>query len=494
MNQMCRQAQSRSRDRNFPPIFFMLGKEAGGVTNRWQEQFGYAYDAAGNLNIRTNNALVQNFNVNSLNELTTITNNGRLTVAGSTTSPATDVKVNTSNAVIYADVTFASTNQPRVNGNNTFTAIAQDSYGRKDTNSITVNLPGTNTCAYDLNGNLLTDGTRSFAYDDENQLVSVWKTNAWRSDYSYDGKMRRRIVKEFTWSGSWVQTNETRYVYDGNLPVQERGADNLPLVSYTRGNDLSGTLQGAGGIGGLLARTDNSKLLISDSFATALYHADGNGNVTCLIFTNQMVAAKYLYDPYGNTLSQYGTLADANSYRFSSKEWNQNSGLYYYLYRFYDGSLQRWVNRDLLGEYGFEIIRKATKFLMMVQEPNLYKFVANSPVKLFDTFGLDPNSPECKKLAAQLAYHSAVAAYDESFGNYQGWTEEAGICMQLGQMMQEAGCFNPPPPPAPSCPAPTPPSRGWNPPSNFKQNCELSLWEGLLIMVCGVAAGVLATP
>jgi hypothetical protein len=34
------------------------------------------------------------------------------------------------------------------------------------------------------------------------------------------------------------------------LVVQERNANNLALVSYTRGNDLSGTLQGAGGAAG----------------------------------------------------------------------------------------------------------------------------------------------------------------------------------------------------------------------------------------------------
>ena len=57
-----------------------------------------------------------------------------------------------------------------------------------------------------------------------------------------------------------------RYVYDGNVVVQERNFNNLPQIMYTRGNDLSGTLQGAGGVGGLLARTDNSKLLIADPF------------------------------------------------------------------------------------------------------------------------------------------------------------------------------------------------------------------------------------
>jgi YD repeat-containing protein len=105
---------------------------------------------------------------------------------------------------------------------------------------------------YDLNGNLLTDGKRGFDYDDENQLIRVTVTNAWKTEFTYDGKMRRRIKKDYSWNGSsWLQTNEVRYVYDGNLVVQERNANNLPQVSYTRGNDLSGTLQGAGGIGGL---------------------------------------------------------------------------------------------------------------------------------------------------------------------------------------------------------------------------------------------------
>jgi RHS repeat-associated protein len=169
--------------------------------------------------------------------------------------------------------------------------------------------------------------------------------------------------------------------------VQERDANNLPLVTYTRGNDLSGTRQGAGGIGGLLARTANSQLLTSDSFASALYHADGNGNVTCLIYTNQMIAAKYLYDPYGNMLSMYGSLADANSYRFSSKEWNQNSGLYYYLYRLYDANMQRWLNRDPSDDWG-----SLVNYLQNIRESdidnNLYRSVANAPVNFIDRYGL----------------------------------------------------------------------------------------------------------
>ena len=60
----------------------------------------------------------------------------------------------------------------------------------------------------------------------------------------------------------------------------------------------------------------------------------------------QSRVAEYVYDPYGNTISSAGTLATANVYRFSSKEVNADSGLYYYGYRFYDPHLQRWLNRD----------------------------------------------------------------------------------------------------------------------------------------------------
>jgi RHS repeat-associated protein len=354
-----------------------FGKEPGGTTNRMQEQLGYFYDAAGNLNYRTNNTLLQQFNVNNLNELATVTNGGKLTVTGTTTSPATSLTVNSANATLYVDSTFASTNQSWVNGNNTYTAIANDNYGRQDTDIKTVTLTQSNNYAYDLNGNMLTNGTRVLEYDDENQLIAITEPNTWKSVFSYDGKMRRRTLTNYTWNGSsWLPTNAIHYIYDGNLVIQERDGNNLPQVTYTRGTDLSGSLQGAGGIGGLLARTANASTLLlqSSTFATALYHADGNGDITCLIYTNQIIAAKYKYDPFGDILSQSGPLAEANLYRFSSKEYHLASGLVYFLYRYFDPTLQRWLNRDPISERG---------------GINLFKFALNDPVSTIDSFGQD---------------------------------------------------------------------------------------------------------
>jgi len=148
--------------------------------------------------------------------------------------------------------------------------------------------------------------------------------------------------------------------------IQERDVNNLPTVTYTRGRDLSGSLQGAGGIGGLLARTDAA------NGQSACYHVDGNGNVTAMVNAQQIVVAKYTYDPFGNILSKSGPLADANTYRFSSQEYHQPSGLSLYLYRAYDPNLQRWLNRDPIQELG---------------GINLYGFVGNDPLSVVDLWG-----------------------------------------------------------------------------------------------------------
>ncbi len=104
--------------------------------------------------------------------------------------------------------------------------------------------------------------------------------------------------------------------------IQERAGN--PTVSYTRGSDLSGSLEGAGGIGGLLARSHG---YASGTWSTHnYYHADGNGNITYLVNSSQTLAASYRYDPYGNLISQSGGLASANVYRFSSKEIHAASG------------------------------------------------------------------------------------------------------------------------------------------------------------------------
>ncbi|HEX4121704.1 MAG TPA: RHS repeat-associated core domain-containing protein [Verrucomicrobiae bacterium] len=428
---------------------------------RLNEQLNYTYDPSGNLTYRTNNALIEKFYVDSRNQLTTNSNGGRLTVIGTTTSPAAGgVTVNGVAAISYGDSTFAVTNLPLTT---TYTAIASDSYGREATNTVTVSLSTNVTFQYDANGNLTSDGMRNFAYDDEKQLTQVLASNEWMSQFSYDGEMRRRIRKDFAWqSGAWVQTKAVYYVYDGNLVIQERDANNLPTVTYTRGLDLGGRLEGAGGIGGMLARTSqayNQAPLAGQSF----YHADANGNITTLIDGSQAIVAKYLYDPFGNVISKSGPLAAANVYRFSSKEAHDSSGLVYYLYRYYDPNLQRWLNRDPNGELGFETARNIRRFhlhrpyLDGGATSDLYMFVRNRPPNEIDSFGL----VDCAALQQQIdSLYAKVATIGDRGGDTAMFEEE----LERLENIWSRYCL-PPPGPAP-IPDPCPINVPTQPPPN----------------------------
>jgi len=125
---------------------------------------------------------------------------------------------------------------------------------------------------------------------------------------------------------------------------------------------------------------------------------------TTMVNAQQVVAAKYTYDPFGNILSKAGPLADANAYRLSSQEYHQPSGLSLYLYRAYDPNLQRWLNRDPIGEVGFHLLAEARQALVnrtaddfterltiLLREPggpNLYAFNGNDPLDYVDPLGL----------------------------------------------------------------------------------------------------------
>lgn len=335
------------------------GYENAGAT-RWHEQMSYNFDAAGNLTQRWNDALRQDFTPGSRNQISSAGYSGTLTVAGMTAGVVNSVSVNGVSATRYSDDSFA------VRGlgiSGSYTASAQGAAGNTATDSISGNFPASISLIYDSNGNLTSDGSSAFYYDDENQLIQVTVSGAGRVEYSYDGLKRKRFRREFDAGGGLVKT--VRYLYDGLTVVQERDGNDQLVATYTRGLDLSGGLEGAGGIGGLLARTDNS--------ASAYYHSDGGGNVTMLVNSSQQIVAKYLYDPFGNLLGMSGPLADANKYRFSSKEYDDKAGTYYYGFRFYEPNLQRWLNRDPIGEEG---------------GINLYGFVANSPINTVDAFGL----------------------------------------------------------------------------------------------------------
>lgn len=381
---------------------------------RLNEQLGWGYDKADNLLYRTNGALVQTFISDPANQLTNVSRTGALTLSGNTPAPVTSLTVNGSPAVAYADFTFAITNQILTNGLNTYSIVARNGYGTNTTSNLSLNLPASVTLQFDGNGNLTNDGTRSFAYDSENRMVTNWVASGWREEFVYDGLGRRRIERDYGWqSGAWNKTNEVHFIYDGWLLVQERDGNNNVLRTYTRGLDLSTSLTGAGGIGGLLARTDAN--------GSTYYHADGSGNITGLIDSYQIMQARYEYNPFGRLVAMWGGLGPVNEMQFSSMPVNRLSGMPHFLGREYAPDWQGWVQRDPLGEVG---------------GINLYRFVRNDPLAYVDPMGEDFHVVGASGIltSGPFGYLSGDTTLENlAAGGYNALPEAGNILANAGQ-------------------------------------------------------------
>ncbi|MCI5157457.1 MAG: hypothetical protein D3906_03290, partial [Candidatus Electrothrix sp. AUS1_2] len=151
---------------------------------------------------------------------------------------------------------------------------------------------------YDEDGNLLDDGSGTYEWDVFNRLRSVTTADA-RIAYSYDVQ-GRRVSREVDLGNDGSVERETAYFYSGWNCIEERITENGVQVvkTYTWGADLSGTMQGAGGVGGLLSVTDGT--------GTYTAAGDANGNVTAYFDASGDLAAEYDYAPFGTVLSSSG--------------------------------------------------------------------------------------------------------------------------------------------------------------------------------------------
>ena len=338
-------------------------------------RFSYAYDQVGN-HLRENRGQLDLTGThNNLNQLTHRTFGGKLDVVGSatTTNPPVSVKVDGALANIYEETNYLGGTRVQA-GSNIISVVAYDAVSNRTETLRQVTMPPTNPeiFTYDLNGNMTGDGQRVFTWDEENRLVTIeTSANALdsdrrRSEYTYDAQGRRVGRKDMSvWSnGAYLTTNTTYFVWDGWLWLAESDAAGTITAYHVYGLDLSQTLQKAGGIGGLLARAEGG--------TNYFYTYDGNGNVTDLLDANGATVAHYDYDPFGNMVSQAGTMASSSPIRFSTKCFETPWNLYYYGYRFYSPSLGIWKGRDPIAEKG---------------GLNLYGFNLNDSISKVDALG-----------------------------------------------------------------------------------------------------------
>ena len=272
-----------------------------------------------------------------------------------------ELSVNNASASVWQQVTVTASGEPTVTGN-LFVPRTPEPF------------------TYDLDGNMTSDGRWNYTWDAENRLVKVESRSdtpqaSWRRvEWQYDalGRRIRQITSDGS-SGTWVVAEDLKLVSDpllfGRHVIELNASNNALVRSYVWGLDLSETMDGAGGVGGLLWVCN-----FQSPIGTHFVGYDGNGNVVALVSaTTGTETACYEFGPFGEPIRVTGPAATLNPFRFSTKRTCNTTDLVLYEYRGYNPSIGRWLSRDLIEGHG---------------GADLYGFAYNSPLAYIDRHGL----------------------------------------------------------------------------------------------------------
>ncbi len=210
---------------------------------------------------------------------------------------------------------------------------------------------------FDNNGNTQTkvvgSSTTTYAWDFENRLTSVMLPGTGGTvSFRYD-PFGRRVQKSFTTGANPPTTTTTNYLYDGDNGIEEVDANGSVLARYSQGLNI------------------DDPLAMLRGGATNYYHADGLGSVTSLSNSTGALAQSYTYDSFGKQTAASGSLT--NPFRYTGRESDVETGLYYYRARYYDPNVGRFLTEDPIRfTGGFDF----------------YSYVGNSPIDIADPVGL----------------------------------------------------------------------------------------------------------
>ena len=152
-------------------------------------------------------------------------------------------------------------------------------------------------------------------------------------------------------------TATTIYAYDGDNVVEELGSGGNVLAHYTQGAGI------------------DEPLAMTGTGGTYFYHADGLGSITSLTNGSGQLAASYVYDSFGNLMASTGTIT--NPFQYTGREFDSETGLYYYRARYYDLAAGRFLSEDPSGFAGGD---------------NFYTYAEDNPTSLVDPYGLHASS------------------------------------------------------------------------------------------------------
>jgi RHS repeat-associated protein len=272
------------------------------------------------------------------------------------------------------------------------------------------------TLTYDADGNLTSDGTRTYTWNALGELATL-SAPATTASFSYDALGRR--------TSRTVNGTTTGYLNDGDSVVQELSA------GAPSANVLNGPRQDE-----VLAR------LTLNGISTHL--TDALGSTVALANSTGAVMTSYSYDPFGSP-----TLTGAQSddpFQFTGRE-NDGTGLQYNRARYYSPSRGTFISQDPIGLRG--------------SGPTPYKYANDDPVNRRDPSGLDPggNHDPCEHGGDNNPYLASAGGHTQFASYSPGGSSQMADCPGP----DEHNPFPPWPdlsqPPGPQDPVPVEPSR-----------------------------------
>ena len=190
-------------------------------------------------------------------------------------------------------------------------------------------------------------------------------------------------------------TETTYYLYDREDRIADYDPSGNLITAYTHGP----------GIDEPVAMTLNN--------STYFYIPDIQGSIRAIVDTQGNAVATYQYDAWGNLVSYGGPMAEKNDYLYTGREYDWQTGVYYYRARYYNPELGRFLSQDPAG---------------MVDGPNMYVYVKNNPVNGVDPSGM-VTCEECKIGIGALCAAGITIVTGGLFAEYDivGIFVEAGL-------------------------------------------------------------------
>jgi RHS repeat-associated protein len=258
---------------------------------------------------------------------------------------------------------------------------------------------------------MLFDGRNTLVYDYSNRPVRI-ENETYLVEIKYDA-LGRRIEKKVTTKAT-LEVESEQYIYDGVRIIEDRDELGNLKAEYIYGNGI------------------DEVLMMKRGGRTVYYHDNALGSITHLSNEKGAIEESYKYEAYGRVTiydergKEKNKSRFKNRYLFTGREYDSETGLYYYRARYYSPSMGRFINRDPATDDNLK---------------NLYAYVDNNPINFNDPFGLKAKKPATSEGLSDKVIKAICSVW---------W---------LRKIKEILGITPPPPttPPAPTPPIPTPP-------------------------------------